>query len=79
MTLPCVSQEKTVSQIASVQDMTVEFQTENQRVVALSSINELGFIERGTGKHQSNIVYGSDGICPCEYSVQYKEPFKILE
>ena len=79
MTLPCVSQEKTVSQIASVQDMTVEFQTENQRVVALLSINELGFIERGTGKHQSNIVYGSNGICPCEYAGQYKEPFKVLE
>lgn len=45
----------------------------------LSSINELGFIERGTGKHQSNIVYGSNGICPCEYAGQYKEPFKVLE
>lgn len=45
----------------------------------LSSINELGFIERGTGKHQSNIVYESNGICPCEYAGQYKEPFKVLE
>lgn len=43
------------------------------------SVNELGFWERGAGKHQNNIVYGTDGICPCEYSVQHKEPFKILE
>lgn len=27
-------------------------------------IKELGFIEKGTGKHQSNIVYSSDGLCP---------------
>ena len=44
-----------------------------------SNVNELGFIENGTGKHQSNTVYGTNGICPCEYSVQHKEPFKILE
>lgn len=79
MTLPCANRKKTKLQIASVQDMTVEFQTERQRAVVLSSINELGFMERGTGKHQSNIVYGSNGICPCEYAGQYKEPFKIVE
>ena len=26
--------------------------------------NELGYLERGTGKHQSNIVY-SVGVSPC--------------
>ena len=44
-----------------------------------ADVNELGFIENGTGKHQSNTVYGINGICPCEYSVQHKDPFKILE
>lgn len=27
-------------------------------------IKELGFIEKGTGKHQSNIVYSKYGLCP---------------
>lgn len=28
-------------------------------------VNEFGFINNGTGKHQSNIVYSKDGINPC--------------
>ena len=59
--------------------MTQELATSKQMEAVLLSVNELGFIEKGTGQHQSNTVYGTDGICPCEYSVQYKEPFKILE
>lgn len=27
-------------------------------------IEELGFIDKGTGKHQSNIVYSAGGIAP---------------
>lgn len=27
-------------------------------------IMELGFIDKGTGKHQSNTVYGAEGIAP---------------
>ena len=30
----------------------------------LCNIIEVGFIEKGTGKHQSNIVYSSEGIAP---------------
>lgn len=26
---------------------------------------DVGFIEHGTGKHQSNTVYSTKGICPC--------------
>ena len=26
---------------------------------------ELGYIEKGTGKHQSNTVYGGGGVAPC--------------
>ena len=59
--------------------MMPELATSKQMAAVLLNVNELGFIENGTGRHQSNVVYGTDGICPCEYSVQYKEPFKILE
>jgi hypothetical protein len=45
----------------------------------LLKVNELGFIENGTGKHQSNMVYNSSGISPYEYAGQYKNPFKIME
>jgi len=27
-------------------------------------IEEIGFIDKGTGKHQSNVVYWSGGIAP---------------
>lgn len=27
-------------------------------------IEELGFIDKGTGKHQSNVVYSAGGIAP---------------
>ena len=31
----------------------------NNRVI------ELGFIDKGTGKHQSNVVYSIGGVAPC--------------
>ena len=79
MTLLLTSQEKLKQQTVFPQEQTVASATTDRKEVGLSSVNEIGFIERGTGQHQSNTVYGTDGICPCEYSVQYKEPFKILE
>lgn len=30
----------------------------------LCKIVEVGFIDKGTGKHQSNIVYSTNGIAP---------------
>ena len=42
-------------------------------------VNGLGYLEKGTGQHQSNMVYGTDGLCPTEYSAQWKEPFKVME
>lgn len=30
-----------------------------------TEVNKLGFIEKGTGEHQSNIVYDTDGLSPC--------------
>ena len=38
----------------------------------------MGYLEKGTGKHQSNMVYGSKGICPTIAHVDYKEPKKIV-
>jgi len=29
-----------------------------------NKIVEVGYIEKGTGKHQSNIVYGGGGVSP---------------
>ena len=26
---------------------------------------QLGFMDNGTGKHQSNTVYSVNGLCPC--------------
>lgn len=30
----------------------------------LESVNELGFMDNGTGKHQSNTVYDENALCP---------------
>ena len=43
------------------------------------SVNVLGFLEKGSGEHQSNKVYDTNGLMPTEYAVQYKEPFKVVE
>jgi hypothetical protein len=56
-----------------------ELATSKQTEAVLLKVNELGFIENGTGKHQSNMVYNSSGISPYEYAGQYKNPFKIME
>ena len=51
----------------------------NERSNTKVSVKQLGFIERGTGKHQSNTVYDKDGLCPAEYAGLWKEPFKVVE
>ena len=43
-----------------------------------SGVFEHGYLDRGTGKHQSNMVYDANGIMPTQYAVQYKEPFKVV-
>ena len=74
-----MSQQKEKLQTVSRQDMTQELATSKQMEPVLLSVNELGYMDNGTGKHQSNTVYSRNGVCPCQYSVQHKEPFKILE
>ena len=34
-------------------------------VVERTEVEELGFIDKGTGKHQSNVVYDKEGLSPC--------------
>ena len=43
------------------------------------SVQELGYIEKGTGKHQSNTVYGSEELSPTITAVSWKEPLKVIE
>lgn len=41
---------------------------------------ELGFIDNGTGKHQSNVVYDVNAICPTITTIQGGTiQIKILE
>lgn len=64
-------------QIASKQDTMTESATYRQMEV--ECVKQLGFIEKGTGKHQSNTVYSSDGLSPTLNAGDYKEPVKVIE
>lgn len=37
-----------------------------------------GFLEKGTGKHQSNTIYSTGGVLPTQYAQQYKNPPMIV-
>ena len=54
-------------------------ESRTSKQTAAECVNALGFLEKGTGKHQSNVVYSAAGLLPSEYAVQWKEPFKIVE
>ena len=57
--------------------MTPESATLNQTETLL--LNKVGFIDKGTGEHQSNQVWGKDGKCPTLPAVSWKEPIKIID
>ena len=57
--------------------MTQESVTLNQTETLL--LNKVGFIDKGTGEHQSNQVWGKNGKCPTLPAVSYKEPIKIID
>lgn len=44
----------------------------------MNKIIQLGFIEKGTGKHQSNAIYDTGGVLPTQYAGQYKSPPMIV-
>ena len=68
-------QSQSTNQEQSCQDKIEESVTFQDKVAECSSI---GYLDRGTGKHQSNMVYDANGIMPTQYAVQYKEPFKVV-
>ena len=39
---------------------------------------KLGFLERGTGEHQSNQVFSGGGISPTLSATDYKNPYKVV-
>lgn len=47
-----------------VQEITKDFQVGMNCRTESSKIIQLGFIDKGTGKHESNIVYSGGGISP---------------
>lgn len=79
MTSQLTTQDELNKQIALRPDTMQESVISKQTEPVLLKVDELGYIDNGTGKHQSNIVYSKDGICPCQYAVQHKEPFKVME
>lgn len=42
-------------------------------------VQKLGYIEKGTGEHQSNSVYSEDGISPGLNASDSKEPVKVVQ
>jgi len=42
-------------------------------------IKDLGFLENGTGIHQSNKVISTDGLMVTEYAGQHKNPQKFID
>lgn len=79
LTSQLTTQDELNKQIALRPDTMQESVIFKQTEPVLLKVDELGYIDNGTGKHQSNIVYSADGICPCQYAVQHKEPFKVME
>ena len=77
MTSQQINRELLIPQTASQQEQTEELAIIRQKEP--ECVNTAGFLERGTGQHQSNTVYDSNGLAPTEYSVQYKDPFKVVE
>ena len=77
MTCASRSLEKLKLQTVSRHDMTPESATLNQTETLL--LNKVGFIDKGTGEHQSNQVWGKDGKCPTLPAVSWKEPIKIID
>lgn len=74
-----LSSKTTQTCIESNFNKSKEVQLDNQEEDVMLEIEELGYIDNGTGKHQSNTVYSKYGISACQYAGQYKCPFKIIE
>lgn len=78
MTEQSVSQENGTLQTVSQQNTIVEYPINSKLESLLQRINEVGFIDKGTGQHQSNTVYSDNGCCPCFNAVNHKESIKVV-
>lgn len=43
-----------------------------------NEVIELGFLDNGTGKHQSNTIYSIGGVMPTQCAAQSRIPPKIV-
>ena len=68
--------QREIANCIRAKDYGISTQSQTGNLVAES--NEMGFIEKGTGKHQSNTIYSENGCSPCLNSVNYKDPLKVL-
>lgn len=64
MTLQQTIQDQGQLQIALQQENQLESENTQQRAMPLS--NSLGYIDKGTGKHQSNTVWNRKALAPTE-------------
>ncbi|MBQ2396172.1 MAG: hypothetical protein II304_03890 [Bacteroidales bacterium] len=44
-----------------------------------TSVKPVGFLDKGTGKHQSNMIYDSNGLGRCLNACDYKSPTAIID
>ena len=44
----------------------------------LKKVEKVGFIEKGTGEHQSNQLFSENGLSPTLSASDYKEPIKVV-
>ena len=76
LTLHSKTHNQKISPTVYQHELTEESVLDVQREQGLL---KMGFIERGTGEHQSNQVWNKTGISPTLASVNYKDPIKIVE
>ena len=51
----------------------------NFNILKLQNVKQIGYIEKGTGQHQSNTIYDSNRLCPTICSAEaVKSPLKFL-
>ena len=72
-TIQANEKSQTVSRQGTMQESVTSNKTEQ-----LSS-NKVGFMDKGTGEHQSNQVFSKNGTSPTIPAISYKEPLKIVD
>ena len=58
-------------------DISIPLTAKGQSNWTGSFVSETGYIEKGTGQHQSNTVYSANGVSPTLTATDYKRPVKV--